>query len=395
MVRFDTFAGRRTLSRSLPMHPSPKRTPLSDLHESRGARMVEFGGWWMPVQYDGIIQEHHAVRKFAGLFDISHMGEIFISGQGAAAFLNGILTNDINRLRVGNGQYTLLLNPAGGVIDDLLCYRIEGERFLLVVNASMIDHVVDWIFSQNHDHVFIENGSSKWAGIAIQGPQSESIISRALSPSNPLPDRNQIASFKFQEGPLFVARTGYTGEDGFELFCPSPAAAPLWQQLLSVGEPLGLACCGLGCRDTLRLEMGFPLNGSDLSPERTPLEAGLGAFVRLEKGPFIGSEILSEQKARGTRVKLCGLVMEGKTPPPRPHYPVLYHGKVVGETCSGSLSPTLEIGIAMAYLPSEIASPGNHIEIDIRGRRFPAVTSKRPMYQPASLSELKKHEHSI
>ncbi len=335
----------------------------------------------MPVQYQGIIPEHHAVRNAAGLFDISHMGEVFVSGPKAEHFLKSLLTNDVTRLGIGDGQYTLMLNEAGGVIDDLLCYRLEPNRYLLVVNASMIDEDVAWLRAHVSPDVEIDDQSHAWAGFALQGPHSAAIAHKLLGPDQALPARNTIASLDLPESRVLLARTGYTGEDGFEWFCPAQQAAFWWEKLLAVGASEGLVPCGLGCRDTLRLEVGYPLNGSDLSPDRTPLDAGLGFFVKLEKGPFIGSAKLTQQRTQGTEVRLMGLIMEGKTPPPRSHYPIFHEGVAVSETTSGSLSPTMGIGIAMAYLPINLAQPGTRLELDVRGKRFPAIVSKRPMYK--------------
>jgi aminomethyltransferase len=370
------------------MSSTSKRTPLAATHELLGARMMEFGGWHMPVQYQGILQEHKAVREAAGLFDISHMGEVFVSGPGSEVFLNTLLTNDVRKLPVGGGQYTLMLNEGGGVLDDLLCYRIEREHYLLIVNASKIDEDFAWIRSHaSHfePSVQVENQSPLWAGLALQGPKSAAIMQRLFpqidergQPSaSLLPARNTIVSLPVANGPLLVARTGYTGEDGFECFCSSQSAPFWWDLILKTGEPEGAVPCGLGARDTLRLEAGFPLNGSDLSPEHTPLEAGLGAFVSLQKGKFVGRDSLLTQKETSIPTKLAGLRMDGPTPPPRAHYPVLFNGERVGETCSGSLSPTFGLGIALAYLPSHLAAFGQKVTVDIRGRQFPATVSPR------------------
>ncbi len=362
------------------METQPKRTPLASVHEAMGARMMEFGGWWMPVQYKGIIDEHKAVRSSAGLFDISHMGQLLVSGPDAETWLNSLLTNDIRKLGDGRGQYSLLLNETGGVIDDLILYRLEANSYFLVVNASKIEEDFAWLHSKLTGDVTLENHSSLWAGLALQGPCSAEILLRVLGPDCQLPDRNGLISLGIPNGPVLIARTGYTGEDGFEWFCPAQMGAFWWDKILQAGEVLGILPCGLGARDTLRLEAGFPLNGSDLSPSHTPLEAGLGSFVKFDKGDFCGRGALELQKTNGLSRKLTGLVMSGKTPPPRPHYPVVHAGAVVAETTSGTLSPTLGAGIAMAYLPITLTTPGTAIEVEIRGRRFPAVVAKRPLY---------------
>jgi aminomethyltransferase len=351
--------------------------------------MMGFGGWHMPVQYQGILQEHKAVREAAGLFDISHMGEVFVSGPGSQRFLNTLLTNDVSKLAIGGGQYTLMLNENGGVLDDLLCYRHERDSYLLIVNASRIEEDFTWIdsFACGFEPALeVQNQSNLWAGLALQGPRSAEILgnlfpqqnsSEKASPLSPLPTRNTIVSVPVANGPLLVARTGYTGEDGFECFCPSQSAVFWWDQIMNAGRSSGLVPCGLGARDTLRLEAGFPLNGSDLSIEHTPLEAGLGVFVSLDKGPFTGREALLAQKESGIGTKLVGIRMDGATPPPRAHYPVLFNGERVGETCSGSLSPTFGLGIALAYLPAALAVAGQKVSVDIRGKHFPATVSPR------------------
>jgi aminomethyltransferase len=363
------------------MVTASKRTPLAPLHESLGARMIDFGGWWMPVQYQGILEEHRAVRSKAGLFDISHMGEIFVSGPAAEAWLNRMLTNDVARLEDGQGQYTLLLNERGGVIDDLLCYRLDPGHYLLLVNAAKIDEDLLWLQSHATARAAVQDQSDLWAGLALQGPNAEAILKALLGDGVLLPSRNGIISLAIPNGPVLLSRTGYTGEDGFEWFCPAQTAPIWWEQLSGAGVPFGLLPCGLGARDTLRLEAGFTLNGSDLSPEHTPLEAGLSPFVKLDKGDFIGRPALVAQRDSGVHRRLVALVMEGNAPPPRPHYPVYHSGTLAGETTSGSLSPTLGRGIAMAYLPAALCAPGTAVEIEIRGRRFPALVAKRPLYR--------------
>lgn len=343
--------------------------------------MMEFGGWWMPVQYKGILEEHKAVRTAVGVFDISHMGQFIVSGEGAESWLNHLLTNDVRLLNDGQGQYTLLLNESGGVIDDLIIYRVQANSYFLVVNASKIEEDFRWMQSRVAGDVTLENQSADWAGLAIQGPAAKECLHALLGPDMQLPPRNGLLSLVIPNGPVLLARTGYTGEDGFEWFCPSQMASYWWSKAIEAGQPLGLQPCGLGARDTLRLEAGFPLNGSDLSPDHTPLEAGLSTFVKFDKGEFVGGAALEKQRVTGVEVKLVGLLMGDKTPPPRPHYRVFHQNNSVGETTSGSLSPTLGSGIAMAYLPSHLATPGTLVEVEIRGKRFPATVAKRPMYR--------------
>lgn len=346
-------------------------SPLEAAHLALGARLIPFGGWSMPVQYTSILSEHAAVRNTAGVFDISHMGQVFVSGENHLEWLDRLLTNNLSKLAPGEGQYTLMLNDSGGVIDDLIAYRVSQEEVLLVVNASMIPEDFAWMEKHLDSGVTLQNQSDRWAGLAIQGPDSEAIFHK-LFPSEKLPDRNEIIK---NAGGEIICRTGYTGEDGYEIFCPAGFGPILFESAITAGA----IPCGLGARDTLRLEMCFPLNGNDLSPEHSPIEAGLGFFCDLEKPDFIGRETLLAQKTEGPDKKLTAIELTEKGPPPRPHYPVLSaDGIPLGELSSGVLSPTLGKGIAMAYLPAEFAKPGTPLLIDIRGRQFKAITVKKP-----------------
>lgn len=348
--------------------------------------MIEFAGWQMPLQFTGILQEHHAVRNAAGLFDISHMGHVSVEGPDAAGFLNRILTNDIRKLNPGEGHYTLLLNPQGGILDDLLCYRLSADSFFLVPNASQTDADFQWLQSQcrEGERIRLENTSALWGAVALQGPKSETVLRRLLGPDSPIPRRNHLLPLPLANGPVLVARTGYTGEDGFEWFCPATSIPLWWDALLAAGAPEGILPCGLGARDTLRLEAGLPLHGADLSTAHTPLEAGLGAFVALEKDDFIGKGALLSQKAEGIPARLVGLRLGDKTPPPRPHYAVFSKGQKLGETCSGCLSPSLGTGIALAYLPEALSEPGLSVEVEIRGRHYPATVARKRALPHAS-----------
>ena len=343
--------------------------------------MVDFGGWHMPVQYSGILEEHHAVRNALGVFDISHMGEVFVSGPQAKAWLNEMLTNNVERLGIGECQYTFLLNERGGVIDDLLVYKLEETRYLLVVNASHIDEDVAWMEAHLSPGVTIENHSDEFAGLAVQGPRAVQLFDLFFEGKISRPARNEIKRYDAECGTVWIARTGYTGEDGFELFFHAPCAVNIWNTILEMGAPLGIKPCGLGARDTLRLEMCYPLNGSDLSPDHTPLEAGMSFFVDLEKPKFIGRSTLAAQRENGVPNRLVPFKMTGKTPPPRSHYGVFKNGNSIAQTTSGTVSPTLGIGIGMAYVPTEFARINEEIEIDIRGRRFPATIQKKPLHK--------------
>jgi aminomethyltransferase len=359
-----------------------KRTPLYDEHAKLGAKIIPFGGWLMPVQYSSIREEHLAVRNGVGVFDISHMGELVANGPGAREWLNTMLTNNLDKLDVGSGQYTFLLNEEAGIIDDLIVYRIEEEKFFLVVNASRIAADYEWLRSHLlTQQVQLEDQSDRHAGLAIQGPKIGELFAKLFGEEAKMPERNRIAPFQLGSAKLLVARTGYTGEDGIEVFFPAQAAPRVWNEILSKGESLGIRPCGLGARDTLRLEMCYPLNGSDLSPEHNPIEAGLGFFVDLNKPQFTGREKLLREKENGPARRLVPFKMQGKSPPPRPHYHVFRDGKEAGELTSGTLSPSLNYGIGMAYLTMPTPKPGEEIEVEIRGRKFPAVIEKKPLYK--------------
>jgi len=374
-----------------------RRSPLHSVHQQLGARLVEFGGWEMPLHYAGIMEEHLAVRRSAGLFDISHMGEVEVKGPSALDFLNGVLTNDLARLEVGQGQYTLLTNERGGAVDDLYAYRLGTQEYLLVINASRIAADLAWLrgqlAGQTGPELVLEDRSDQTGALAVQGPAVATFIDRAFSgpalggTAVPKPSalrRNRLSSFAFAGSPVWVARTGYTGEDGFELLAPVALIESLWSVLVEDGGSVGLAPCGLGARDTLRTEMGYPLYGHELDESRSPLEAGLGAFVALGKGPFPGRDPLLTEKQNGTVRRCVAFRMSRPGPPPRPGYPIASPetgGAPVGEVTSGTLSPTLGIGIGLGYVPTALSRPGTPIEIEIRGRRHPAVVAAKPLYQ--------------
>lgn len=354
-----------------------QETPLAALHVELGAKMIPFAGWNMPVQYTGIIDEHTAVREDAGVFDISHMGQFVLEGRGAVDWLNTVLSNDVSKLSVGAGQYTFMLNENGGVIDDLILYRLDDEKIFMVVNASMIDEDYAWLSKHLADGLTLTNESTAWAGMAVQGPNSVAAFGK-LFPGRELPPRNGMEVWERDGESLAVCRTGYTGEDGFEFFCPSAAGSAWFGKFIDAGAKP----CGLGARDSLRLEVCYPLNGADLSPERTPVEAGLGFFCALEKGDFIGRDALVRQKAGGLKQRLAALKYTGKGAPPRAHYGVFSKdGERISELTSGVLSPSLREGIALAYLPVAMAKVGTLVDIDVRGRKFEAEVVKKPFYK--------------
>jgi aminomethyltransferase len=372
---------------------APRKTPLYDEHMRLGAKMVPFAGWLMPVQYTSIVEEHQAVRNNVGVFDISHMGQFIVDGAGGRDWINRMLTNNVDKLDVGMGHYTFLLNDRGGIIDDLIVYRIGKEKYLLVVNAARADEDFAWL--QNHldvaaavsaaNGIRLRSRSANFGAVAIQGPQIAALFHGLFGKDIELPARNHIVDVPFDTTNVSVARTGYTGEDGIEVFFPANDAVKFWRAALERGKPLGIKPCGLGARDTLRLEMCYPLNGSDLSPERNPIEAGLGFFVDLNKPDFIARDALLRTRDFGPREKLVPFRMKKKGPPPRPHYAVFRNDERVGEVTSGTLSPSLNWGIGMAYVSSAHAKIGTEIDIEIRGQKFAATVEKKPLYRkPAS-----------
>ena len=377
---------------------SLKRTPLFAAHQRLGGRLIEFGGWEMPVQYSSIVDEHLAVRKAAGIFDISHMGEICVSGPSATAFLNHILTNDIRKIAVGQGQYTLMCNARGGVVDDLYVYRLGDEEYLLIVNASRIDADWDWIQEQYESgavsgEIRIRNCSEEFGAVAIQGPRVVEFINQVV-PGGSISGtfvtkatdlkKNELGAFVFGAATIYLARTGYTGEDGFEIVAPTNVIEAVWMRALAVGHQGCLQPAGLGARDTLRTEVCYPLYGHELDENTTPIEAGVGFFVSLDKGDFVGRSVLAEQKQNGTKKKLAAFKMTEKSAPPRPHYPIWIDGSSVGEVVSGTQSPSLNAGIGLGYVPAQFAKPGTKIEIEIRGKRAPAEIVAKPIYRKAT-----------
>jgi aminomethyltransferase len=312
------------------------------------------------------------------------MGEFFVSGANAKAFLNGLLTNDVDKLSVGQGQYTLMLNEESGVIDDLILYRLHDTEFLLVVNAAKIDEDRAWIKANLHEGINFFDKSDSTSALAVQGPKAVEIVRALLGAGWPEPKRNEITAYSWNCQPILAARTGYTGEDGLELLFANEIAEPFLTALLEAGKPFGLKPCGLGARDTLRLEACLPLNGNDLSSIWTPLESGLGAFVSLTKeAVFPGKEILQKQKANGVNEKLVAFRQKEKGPPPRPHYQLFQGAEQVGEVTSGAPSPTLGYGIGLAYVEIDCAEPGTELELEVRGTRVPVEVVKKPFYKRA------------
>ncbi|OMF03424.1 glycine cleavage system aminomethyltransferase GcvT [Paenibacillus sp. FSL H7-0942] len=364
------------------------RTPLFPLYQQyEGVRCIDFGGWELPVQFSGIQKEHEAVRERAGLFDVSHMGEFTVQGEQAEVFLQQMMTNDVTTLVPGQAQYTLMCYPNGGVVDDLLVYKLEDQHYMLVVNASNIDK--DWAWLQEHliPGVSMTNDSEQTALLALQGPLAVDIIGKVTDT-----DLSSIEPFRFVQDAevcgvkLLLSRTGYTGEDGFELYVPADQAAVVWNGLMQAGEGHGLVPTGLGARDTLRFEAKLPLYGQELSATISPLEAGVGMFVKLNAGPFIGHEALLQQKTDGPARKLVGIeVLERGIP--RPHYPIYAEGVRIGEVTTGTQSPTLKRNLGLALIDSKYAALGTPLEIEIRGKKLRAEVVKTPFHKRTRTSK--------
>jgi aminomethyltransferase len=347
-----------------------RRTPLYERHRAAGAKLVPFAGWEMPVQYEGIRQEHVAVRTKAGLFDVSHMGEIETEGPGAESFLQRLLSNDVSKIPGGGAQYSVLCREDGGVLDDLFTYRLDDGRYLTVTNASNHARDFDWFQRQAADFdVEVRDAASEYAMLALQGPEARSILDRYIE--GEAPKRMRTVRAAVAEEDCLVCGTGYTGEDGVELLMPPEDAERVWDALTAGGA----TPVGLGARDTLRLEVCFHLYGNDLSEDRNPIEAGLGWVCKRETG-FIGSDALPDDPPE----RLVPFAFTGPGIP-RPGNPVVIDGDERGVVTSGTLSPCLEVGIGMAYVPRESASPGTQIEVDVRGKLRPAQLRERPLYQ--------------
>jgi aminomethyltransferase len=355
-----------------------KRTPLHQAHVKAGARMVPFGGWEMPVQYAGIIEEHRAVRSAVGLFDVSHMGEFEVEGPGALAALQRLTTNDVAALAPGQIQYSVLCYPNGTIVDDLTVYRLAGDRFMLTVNAGNIDK--DWAWVTEHGAgATWRNASAEMGLIAVQGPKAEALVGRLADH-----DVTGIGYYRFAAGRVagagtLISRTGYTGEDGFELYVPPGETERLWTALLDAGRGDGAQPIGLGARDTLRLEMKYALYGNDIDETTNALEAGLGWVVKPGKGEFIGRAALETIRAAGVARKLVGLEMVDRAVA-RHGYPVLHDGRRVGVVTSGSYGPSVDRYIAMAYVETPLAAVGTGLAVEIRGQAKAARVVRTPFY---------------
>lgn len=360
-----------------------KRTPLYDAHVEAGARMVPFGGWEMPVQYTSIIEEHRAVRAAAGLFDVSHMGELEVEGPGALAALQWLTSNDVATLEPGQVQYSLLCRPDGGIVDDITVYCFSPERFVITVNAANIAKDWAWVTGQTAGRAGVRwrDLSADTGLIAVQGPGAEALV--AALADRPVAD---IGYYRFAAGavagvPATLSRTGYTGEDGFELYLPAARTAEAWAALLRAGRPAGAVPVGLGARDTLRLEMRYALYGNDIDETTNPLEAGLGWVVKSAKGEFLGRAEIEKVRAAGPRRRLVGLEMADRSIA-RHGYRVLKDGQAAGVVTSGSYGPSVDRSIALAYVEAPLAPVGTELEVEIRGQARPARVVKTPFHPP-------------
>ena len=360
------------------MNSPLKRTPLYDAHVKAGARMVPFGGWEMPVQYAGIVEEHRAVRASVGLFDVSHMGEFEVDGPQALTALQSLTTNDVSVLDIGQVQYSALCYPDGGIVDDLTVYRLGAERYMLTVNAGNIDKDWEWVTTHGAGAHW-RNVSAETALIAVQGPKAEALVGELTER-----DVAGIGYYRFAHGAVagvrtLISRTGYTGEDGFELYVASGDAPRLWNALLESGRRHGVAPIGLGARDTLRLEMRYALYGNDIDATTNPLESGLGWIVKPAKGPFIGRDAIEKVRAAGVTRRLVGLEMAERAVA-RHGYPVVHGGAPVGIVTSGSYGPSVDRYIAMAYIAVAHAAVGTEVGVEIRGQAKPARVVKTPFH---------------
>lgn len=360
-----------------------KSTPFTHINVSLGARLIDFGGWNMPVQYSGVLEEHHTVRNAVGLFDVSHMGEVQVTGPQALEYVQNLLTNDASTCAIGQAQYSPMLYPHGGIVDDLIIYRRGENDFLFCVNASNTDKDFAWMqdAARGFD-VSLVNQSAGTAQLAIQGPRAQDTLA-ALTRA-PLAD---IAYYRFAHGevagiPMLIARTGYTGEDGFEIFFDARHADKAWAAIMEAGAPHGIKPIGLGARDTLRLEMKYALYGNDIDQDTNPLEAGLGWVVKLNKDRFIGRDALLKIKADGLTRRLVGFELTGRGVPRHGYATTDAAGQVIGTVTSGAISPSLSKPIGMAYLPAALSIPGSEFAVEIRQKLVPAVVVKTPFYKP-------------
>lgn len=361
-----------------------KQTPLFEVYGKSGAKVIDFGGWALPVQFSSILEEHAAVRIEAGLFDVSHMGEVLVEGKDAESYINYLVTNDVTTLKINQAQYTAMCYPDGGTVDDLLVYKLENEKYLLVINAANIEKDYEWMKQHVKGEVTLQNISNDIAQLAIQGPKAEAILQKLTDI-----DLSEIGSFEFAQhvnlsgiSNVLVSRTGYTGEDGFELYFAANLAVALWEKLLEAGSEDGLKPCGLGARDTLRLEARLALYGQDLSSEISPLEAGIGFVVKTKKeSDFIAKDVLTAQREEGVKRKLVGIEVLGRGIPRHGYKVFSEGGEEIGFVTSGTQSPTLKKSIGLALISTEHAGVGTPLKVEIRNKQIEAVVVKAPFYK--------------
>ncbi len=360
-----------------------KHTPLYEVHVGHKAKIVDFAGWAMPIRYSGVLDEYHAVRTRAGLFDVSHMGRLQVEGAGSAAFLQRVTTNDIRRVEPMNSQYSMICNHEGGIKDDVFIYRLDGDKFLLCVNASNLDKIRRWLTQQQdegQERLTMVDQSEDVAQLALQGPESQALLQEhAGSALHGLKPR-QCLQGTIGGVPCLITRTGYTGERGYELYVPAALVRTAWEQLMQTGETFGLKPAGLGARDLLRLDMGYLLYGNDLNEDTTPIEANATGVVNFEKGSFIGEPVLRRQVEQGPARRLVAFELLEKAVP-RHGMHVFFQGEAIGTVTSGNLSPILQKGIGLAYVVPAYARVGTPFDVEIRGKRVPAHVVVLPFYQ--------------
>lgn len=361
-------------------------TPLFPLYREYGAKVVDFHGWALPVQFSGVIKEHEAVRSSAGLFDISHMGEIVVAGPGALALVQKLTINDASRLRDGQVQYSAMCLHDGGIIDDITVYRFSAEKYLLCVNASNREKDLAWIEENGAGEAEVRDESSDTALLALQGPKAEYLLKPLVGISLPALRYYHFAETEIGGVKGVVSRTGYTGEDGFELFLPARSAPEIWRKIASAGEPFGMLPVGLGARDTLRLEMKYALYGLDIDAGTNPIEAGLGWITKIDKGYFFGRDAIRLVKEHGLVRKLVGFEMRGRGVA-RPGYPIWAGDEQVGSVTSGTFSPSLRKAVGIGYVPVELSRPGTAIEIEIRRAKVAAEVVRTPFYRRGSVKK--------
>ncbi|OVE75773.1 glycine cleavage system protein T [bacterium F11] len=358
-------------------------TPFYPHHLKNSGKMVPFAGWEMPVQYTSIKEEHLSVRNKVGIFDISHMGQVFVWGPEAEPYLQNLITNNLHKTTIGKGVYAHFLNEQGTVLDDIYVFRIEKEKFLVIVNASRREADLAWLEKHKANRNVEIMEAPQAAGLALQGPLAGPLMDKLSSQANGL-SKNEIGEFEIGEVSTLISRTGYTGEDGFELFAPAGHLLPIWDVLFQAGKEFGLVPCGLGARDTLRTEVAYPLYGHELDDHHTPLEARLGWVVKFDKGPFIGREALLKQKSEGMKNKLFGFKVESGGVA-RPNGQILLNDNVIGTVTSGTFSPSLGFPIGMAYMPIETPDEGQKLTLYQGTRELTAVTVKMPFYKKNSV----------